>query len=128
MTSLFIGSVLSGADSSLPSPTPAAAWADLIDGYQTGALATRLRIPMIYGIDAVHGHAKVIGATVFPHNIGLGATRDPALVQQTGAITAQEMTASGVAWTFAPALSVTRDQRWGRAYESFGEDPALVTR
>jgi beta-glucosidase len=126
VTSLFLGSVLSGADSSLPSPT-AAAWADLIDGYQNGALATRLKIPMIYGIDAVHGHAKVIGATVFPHNIGLGATRDPALVQQAGAITAQELTATGVQWTFAPALSVTRDQRWGRAYESFGEDPALVT-
>ena len=126
VTSLFIGSVLSGADSSLPSPT-AAAWADLIDSYQTGALATRLHIPMIYGIDAVHGHAKVIGATVFPHNIGLGATRDPALVQQTGAITAQELTATGVQWTFAPGVSVARDQRWGRAYESFGEDPALVT-
>src|SRR5580765_6012358 len=126
VTSLFLGSVLSGADSSLASPT-AAAWADLIDGYQNGALATRLRIPMIYGMDCVHGHAKVIGATVFPHNIGLGATRDPALVQQAGAITAQEMTATGVQWTFAPALSVTRDQRWGRAYESFGEDPALVT-
>ena len=126
VTSLFIGSVLSGADSSLPSPT-AAAWADLIDSYQTGALATRLHIPMIYGIDAVHGHAKVIGATVFPHNIGLGATRNPALVQQTGAVTAQELTATGVQWTFAPALSVARDQRWGRAYESFGEDPALVT-
>ena len=126
VTSLFIGSVLSGADSSLPSPT-AAAWADLIDSYQTGALATRLHIPMIYGIDAVHGHAKVIGATVFPHNIGLGATRNPALVQQTGVVTAQELTATGVQWTFAPALSVARDQRWGRAYESFGEDPALVT-
>jgi len=126
VTSLFIGSVLSGADSSLASPT-AAAWADLVDSYQTGALATRLQIPMIYGMDCVHGHAKVIGATVFPHNIGLGATRDPALVQQTGAITAQEMTATGIQWTFAPALSVTRDQRWGRAYESFGEDPALVT-
>src|SRR4029078_7099092 len=92
VTSLFIGSVLSGADSSLGSPT-AAAWADLIDGYQNGALATRLHIPMIYGMDCVHGHAKVIGATVLPHNIGLGGTGDPPLVQHAGAHTGAQMTA-----------------------------------
>ena len=122
---LRIGSVLSGADSTL-NPPSATAWADLIDGYQTAALATPLGIPIIYGIDGVHGHAKVLGGTIFPHNIGLGATRNAALVQQIGVITAQELRATGVPWTFAPALSVARDQRWGRAYESFGEDPALV--
>jgi beta-glucosidase len=123
---LMLGSVLSGADSTL-NPPDAAAWANLVNGYQTAALQTRLAIPIIYGIDAVHGNAKVLNGTVFPHNIGLGATRDPSLVQQAGAITAQELRATGVVWTFAPAASVARDQRWGRAYESFGEDPALVT-
>src|SRR5262245_46673217 len=110
---LFLGSVLSGADSTLTPPT-ATAWADLVDSYQAGALQTRLGIPIIYGIDAVHGDAKVgtgtpvlVGnGTVFPHNVGLGATRDPALVQQIGAITAQELRATGVQWTFAPAATV----------------------
>ena len=87
---------------------------------------TPLQIPMIYGVDAVHGHNNVLGATLFPHNIGLGATRDPALVEQEGAITAIETQATGVPWAFAPCLCVARDERWGRTYESFGEDPALV--
>jgi beta-glucosidase len=125
VTSLGLGSVLSGADSTLNPPT-ATAWADLIDGFQNAALATRLHIPMIYGMDAVHGQAKVLGATVFPHNLGLGATRDAALIQQVGAISAQETRASGVPWTFTPGLMVPRDQRWGRTYEGFGEDPALA--
>jgi beta-glucosidase-like glycosyl hydrolase len=125
VTSLGLGSVLSGADSTLNPPT-ATAWANLIDGFQNAALATRLHIPIVYGMDAVHGQAKVLGATVFPHNIGLGATRDPALVQQIGAIAAQETRASGVPWTFAPGLMVTRDQRWGRTYEGFGDNPALA--
>jgi beta-glucosidase len=123
---LFLGSVLSGGNNA-PSVPNAAGWADYVDSYQTRALATRLGIPIIYGIDAVHGHAKVLGATIFPHNIGLGATRDPALVQEIAAITAQEAKATGIPWVFAPAFSVARDQRWGRTYESFGEDPALVS-
>jgi beta-glucosidase len=87
---------------------------------------TRLRIPLLYGVDAVHGHNNVIGATIFPHNIGLGATRNAGLVEQIGRATALEMRASGPHWTFAPAVSVVRDERWGRAYEGFSEDPALV--
>jgi beta-glucosidase len=83
-------------------------------------------IPIIWGSDAVHGHGKVIGATLFPHNIGLGAMRNPALMRQIGAITAQEMRVTGLDWTFAPTLAVVRDDRWGRTYESFSEDPAIV--
>jgi beta-glucosidase len=125
-TSLFLGSVLSGADS-FPGGHTAAEWISLVNGHQQAALATRLGIPIIYGIDAVHGQAKVQGGTVFPHNIGIGATRNAALAQEMGVITAREMLLSGIPWTFAPALSVTRDPRWGRAYESFGEDPALAS-
>jgi beta-glucosidase len=82
---------------------------------------------MIYGVDAVHGHGNVQGATIFPHNIGLGATRDPGLVERVEHATATEVRATGVPWVFAPCICVTRDARWGRSYESFGEDPALVT-
>jgi beta-glucosidase len=121
-----LGSLLSGGGS-VPTPNTPAAWADMIDGYQLRARQTRLQIPLIYGADAVHGHNNVVGATLFPHNIGLGATRDPALVAQTGQVTATEVRSTGVAWDFAPCLCVSRDERWGRAYESFGEDPALVS-
>ena len=123
---LFLGSILSGADS-WPGSHTATDWINLVNGHQQAALATRLGIPIIYGIDAVHGQAKVQGGTVFPHNIGIGATRDAALAQEIGVITAREMLLSGIPWTFAPALTVARDQRWGRAYESYGEDPALAT-
>ena len=99
----------------------------MVDGFQAQALSTRLGIPIIYGVDAVHGHGNVKGATIFPHNIGLGATRDPGLVQRVGAITAEEVRATGIPWNFAPCLCVTRDARWGRSYESFGEDPLLVS-
>jgi beta-glucosidase len=83
-------------------------------------------VPILYGIDAVHGHNNVEGAVIFPHAIGLGATRDPALVEQIGRVTAREVAATGIDWTFAPVLAVARDERWGRTYESFGEDPDLV--
>src|SRR5690606_19630994 len=79
--------------------------------------------PLIYGVDAVHGQNKAVGAVIFPHNIGLGATRDPALARSVAEVTAREMTATGVRWTFAPAVSVPRDERWGRTYEGFSEDP-----
>ena len=98
----------------------------MVDRYQEAALATRLGIPLIYGVDSVHGHGNLLGATVFPHNIGLGATRDPALVEKIGHITAEETRASGPQWAFAPCICVARDDRWGRTYESFGETPALV--
>ncbi|WP_069766185.1 glycoside hydrolase family 3 N-terminal domain-containing protein [Streptomyces sp. LUP47B] len=120
-----LGSLLSGGGST-PTPNTAEAWAKMIDSFQLRAQATRFQIPLIYGVDAVHGHNNLVGATVMPHNIGIGATRDPGLAQRTGAVTAAEVRATGIPWDFAPCLCVTRDERWGRSYESFGEDPALV--
>ncbi|TVT03255.1 beta-glucosidase [Amycolatopsis bartoniae] len=125
ITNLALGSVLSGGGSTPASNTPEA-WADMIDGYQSRALATRLHIPLLYGIDSVHGDNNLVGATIFPHNVGLGATRDPQLVGQVEHITATETRATGPQWVFAPCVCVTRDERWGRTYESFGEDPKLV--
>ncbi|MFI6321905.1 glycoside hydrolase family 3 N-terminal domain-containing protein [Nonomuraea sp. NPDC050556] len=123
----LLGSLLSGGGSA-PATNTARGWADMVDGYQLRAQQTRLQIPLIYGVDAVHGHNNVVGATIFPHNVGLGATRDPALVEKAGKVTAQEVRATGIPWDFAPCLCVSRDERWGRAYESFSEDPALVGR
>ncbi len=121
-----LGSLLSGGGS-VPTPNTPKGWADMIDGYQLRAQQTRLQIPLIYGVDAVHGHNNVVGATLFPHNIGLGATRDPKLVGQTGKVTATEVRSTGVPWDFAPCVCVGRDERWGRTYETFSEDPELVT-
>ncbi|GFM99585.1 hypothetical protein Sfulv_43960 [Streptomyces fulvorobeus] len=120
-----LGSLLSGGGS-VPTPNTAAAWAKMVDAYQLRAQATRFQIPLIYGVDAVHGHNNVIGATIMPHNIGIGAGRDPKLAERTGAVTASEVRATGVPWDFAPCVCVTRDERWGRSYEAYGEDPALV--
>jgi beta-glucosidase len=119
-----IGSVLSGGGS-VPTPNTPQAWAEMYDSFQRTALSTPLGIPVIYGVDAVHGHNNVRGATIFPHNIGLGATRDPGLVERIGRATAEEVSGTGVDWTFAPCLCVARDDRWGRTYESFGETPEL---
>jgi len=127
VATLRLGSVLSGGGS-VPTPNTPAAWVDLVNTFQSYALSTPLQIPMIYGIDAVHGHGNVYGATVFPHNIGLGAARDPGLTERVYRATADEMTATGIPWDFAPCVCVSRDERWGRAYESFGEDPGLVIR
>lgn len=126
ISSLGLGSLLSGGGS-VPADNTAAGWANMIDGFQREALTTRLQVPMIYGVDAVHGHNNVVGATLFPHNIGLGASRDPELVRQAAQVTATEVRATGIPWVFSPCLCVTRDERWGRSYESFGEDPALVS-
>ncbi|MFD4569978.1 glycoside hydrolase family 3 N-terminal domain-containing protein [Streptomyces sp. NPDC058467] len=120
-----LGSLLSGGGST-PTPNTPEAWAKMIDAFQLRAQATRFQIPLIYGVDAVHGHNNLVGATIMPHNIGIGATRDPQLAQKTGSVTASEVRATGIPWDFAPCLCVTRDERWGRSYESFGEDPALV--
>ncbi|MFI1710783.1 glycoside hydrolase family 3 protein [Streptomyces griseoruber] len=120
-----LGSLLSGGGST-PTPNTPEAWAKMIDAFQLRTRATRFQIPLIYGVDAVHGHNNLVGATVMPHNIGIGATRDPQLAHRTGEVTAAEVRATGVPWDFAPCLCVTRDERWGRSYESFGEDPALV--
>ncbi|WP_158892042.1 glycoside hydrolase family 3 protein [Amycolatopsis anabasis] len=119
---LRLGSILSGGGSA-PTPNTAESWADMYDDYQRAALATPLGIPTIYGVDAVHGHNNVVGATIFPHNIGLGAADDPALAERIGRATAEEVSATGVDWDFAPCLCVARDDRWGRTYESFGEIP-----
>ncbi|GAA4562984.1 glycoside hydrolase family 3 N-terminal domain-containing protein [Micromonospora coerulea] len=124
LTTYRLGSILSGGGSA-PTPNTPTAWADMYDGFQRAALATPLAIPMIYGVDAVHGHNNVSGATIFPHNIGLGATRDPVLVQQIGQAVAEEVSGTGVDWDFAPCLCVARNDRWGRTYESFGETPDL---
>ncbi|MDP5275546.1 glycoside hydrolase family 3 protein [Chengkuizengella axinellae] len=122
----YLGSLLSGGGSA-PTPNTPEAWADMYDQYQSIALSSNLGIPLIYGIDAVHGHNNVYGATIFPHNIGLGATRNPALLKQIGEATAKEVAGTGIDWTFAPALSVARNERWGRTYESFGEDPEIAS-
>ncbi len=125
ITTYALGSVLSGGGSVPESNTPEA-WADMVDEFQRAALNTRLGIPLLYGVDSVHGHANLLGATVFPHNIGLGAARDPRLVERIGHITAEETRASGPNWAFGPCVCVARDDRWGRTYESFGESPRLV--
>ncbi len=122
-----LGSVLSGGGS-VPTPNTPEGWADMVDDLQDAAMDTRLGIPLLYGVDSVHGHANLLGATVFPHNIGLGATRDPKLVKRIADVTAQETRASGPQWAFGPCICVARDDRWGRTYESFGEDPRLVSR
>jgi beta-glucosidase len=123
---LSIGSVLSGGSSD-PADISAKGWADTYDALQRAALQNRLKIPILYGIDAVHGHNNVDGAVVFPHTIGLGATRDPVLVERAARAAAEEIAGTGIDWTFAPGVIVGRDERWGRTYESFSEDPAVVS-
>ena len=121
----FLGSILSGGGSTPPTNQPSS-WVDLYNGFQKEALKTRLKIPLIYGIDAVHGHNNVYGATIFPHNIGLGATNNPDLVYKISEITSIEVAATGIDWTFAPCLSSPEDYRWGRTYEGFSSDPKRV--
>jgi len=112
-----------GGGSSVLASNSVLAWTDWTDRCQAYALSTPLHIPAIYGIDAVHGHGNVYGATIFPHNIGLGATRDPALVQAVEQATAVEMRATGIHWAYEPEMGVGRDARWGRYYETFEETP-----
>ncbi len=125
ITNYFIGSALSGGDSE-NGDNKTSTWADLYDTLQSYALKTRLKIPLIYGIDAVHGNNNIYGATIFPHNIGLGCTRDPKLIEEAAEIIAKEIAATGIDWTFAPCAAVPRDERWGRFYEGFGGKPDLV--
>lgn len=124
----FLGSVLSGGSSDPKDGNSLQAWTKLYEGFQQEALKTRLKIPILYGIDAVHGNNNLLGAVVFPHHIGLGATRDAALVEEIGKITAEEVRATGIQWAFSPCICVPRDERWGRTYEGFSEDPELVAR
>ena len=120
------GSMLSGGNSKPPENNPAT-WLQTVHELDSWALKTRLKIPLLYGIDAVHGHNDVVGTVIFPHNIGLGATRDPALVEKAEHITALEMAGTGIRWSFAPCLAVAQNERWGRTYESFGQSPELVS-
>ncbi|CAK9159938.1 unnamed protein product [Ilex paraguariensis] len=126
MKKYYIGSVLSGGGSVPAKQASAETWVDMVNDFQKGSLSSRLGIPMIYGIDAVHGHNNVYKATIFPHNVGLGATRDPVLAKKIGAATALEVRATGIPYAFAPCIAVCRDPRWGRCYESYSEDHKIV--
>lgn len=126
VSSYHLGALLSGSGSK-PSANTVEGWREMIGAYQNAARSSRLKIPLLYGSDAIHGHAHVSGATVFPHAIGLGATRNPELVEQIARITKVELLAAGVNWNFAPNLDQPHDMRWGRMYEAFSDDPALVS-
>ena len=123
---MALGGLLSGGGG-YPRTNSAEAWAQMVDGFQQEALNSRLAIPIIYGVDAVHGHNNVKGAVIFPHNIGLGATRNAALVEKACAITAVETAATGIYWNYAPVVAVVQDIRWGRTYESYSENTDVVT-
>jgi beta-glucosidase len=122
----FVGSVLSGGSSDPKEGNSLKAWTDMYDGYQAHTRNTRLKIPILYGVDAVHGHNNVLDAVIFPHNIGLGCTRNPKLIEQVQRVTAEEIRATGIQWAFGPCVAVPQDIRWGRTYEGFSEDPELV--
>jgi beta-glucosidase len=122
----YVGSVLSGGSSDPKEGNSLQAWTNLYDRIQQHTALTRLRIPLLYGIDAVHGHNNVLGAVIFPHHIGLGCTRNAALVEKVERITAEEVRATGIQWAFAPCVTVPQDIRWGRTYEGFSEDPQVV--
>ncbi|WP_206711319.1 glycoside hydrolase family 3 protein [Aquisalinus flavus] len=126
-----LGSVLNGGSSAPNNDnySPPEDWLALADEFWLASTDTAdggVGIPAIWGTDAVHGHSNIVGATLFPHNIGLGAMRDPAIMEEIGEITAREMLVTGLDWTFAPTVAVVRNDRWGRTYESYSEDPAIV--
>jgi beta-glucosidase len=125
VTTYHIGSVLSGGGGNPPDNNPQE-WAGMVRAYLEAGQKTRLAIPLIYGVDGVHGHNNMQGAVVFPHNIALGAANNPDLVERIGEVTARELLATHVRWTFAPAVSVPHDIRWGRSYEGFSEDTDVV--
>jgi beta-glucosidase len=126
-----LGSVLAGGNSKPPGqPYPVASqWQALSDVFYHASMDTSrggVAIPVLFGIDAVHGHNNLVGSTLFPQNSALGVTRDPQLIHDIGEVTAQELRASGISWTFAPTLTVPQDVRWGRSYEGYSQNPALV--
>jgi len=123
----FLGSMLSGGNSDPTNNLPAT-WLQVVNEYQSWALKTRLKIPLLYGIDAVHGHNNIDGAVIFPHNIALGATHNPDLVAKASHITALEVAGTGIRWGFSPCIAVAQDERWGRTYESYGDSPELVAK
>lgn len=124
-----LGSILAGGNSGPYGNERADAqtWARLVGEFREASRKTGSGVPILFGVDAVHGHSNLPGATIFPHNIGLGATHDPQLIERIGAATAAEIAASGIEWTFAPTLAVPQDLRWGRSYEGYSADPALVS-
>ena len=122
----LVGSVLSGGNSDPKEGNSVTNWTDMYERIQKHTRNTRLKIPLLYGVDAVHGHNNVLGAVIFPHEIGLGCTRNAALVEKVERITAEEVRATGIQWVFAPCVTVPQDERWGRTYEGFSEDPAIV--
>ena len=123
-----LGSILAGGNSGPygDERADAATWAKLVQDYRAASLKAGAGVPILFGVDAVHGHSNVPGATIFPHNIGLGAAHDPDLIRRIGGATAAEIAGSGIEWTFAPTLAVPQDLRWGRSYEGYAADPALV--
>ena len=123
----FLGSVLSGGSSDPAAGNTAQAWLDHVNSFKNQALQTRLKIPLLYGIDAVHGHNNIDGAVIFPHHIGMGATHDPKLVERAERVTAEEVAGTGIRWAFGPCVTVPQNARWGRTYEGFGDNPALVS-
>lgn len=123
---LGLGSVFSGGGSVPNNDNTVEGWNRAIDAFQKTALSRTLKIPILYGVDAVHGHNTVYGAVIFPQNIGIGAANDPELTAQMGAYVAEEMKLTGILWNFAPCVAVVQDPRWGRTYESFSSDPAIV--
>jgi len=125
-----LGSILAGGNSGPYGDERATAqkWKQLVDEFRAASRESGAGIPILFGVDAVHGHSNLPGATIFPHNIGLGAARDPDLIQRIGAATAAEIAASGIEWTFAPTLAAPQDIRWGRTYEGYSSDPALIAR
>jgi len=127
LENLSIGSVLSGGSSDPKEGNSLKAWTDLYDRIQEHSRKARLKIPILYGIDAVHGHNNVLNAVIFPHDIGLGCTRNAALVERAARVTAEEVRATGIQWVFAPCVTVPQDIRWGRTYEGYSEDPQVVS-
>jgi len=125
---LGIGGLLSGGGGYPSEGNTPEKWAAMVDGFQKQAMASRLAIPLLYGVDALHGDNNLYGTVIFPHNIGLGAANDPALMQKIGRATAQVTIATGVYWDYAPVVAVAQDIRWGRTYESYSENPMLVSR
>ena len=125
ITRFNLGALLSGGGAGPKQDTPLA-WLQMINEFQSAAKNTCLGIPLLYGVDAIHGHGNVLGTTIFPHFIGLGATKDPDLVNRVAMATAEEMVATGIYWNFAPNLDVAKDIRWGKTYETFGSDTANV--
>ncbi len=123
-----LGSILAGGNSGPygDERADAATWARMVGDYRAASLKAGAGVPILFGVDAVHGHSNVPGATIFPHNIGLGASHDPDLIHRIGQATAAEIAGSGIEWTFAPTLAVPQDLRWGRSYEGYAADPALV--